>query len=191
MLRETVDSHTAHVRAHRYSLYRFCACLLKSWLVYSILINDLRLRSDHPAGGKSCPNIIAFPPRSASLSLIHLNLILIASRHCRSPWQSCKSHSRISFRPETFCWRTARLNYGLYSPYMAACGAALHFNRALVYSWGHTQGENPTVTLWVSPRDKNCFFNWNSRFSRQIRSDGLSKAQPCVTVIGKGQNKYW
>ena len=37
----------------------------------------------------------------------------------------------------------------------------------------------------------NCSSNWNSRFTRQIRSDGLSKAGPCVIVIGKRQNKYW
>lgn len=48
------------------------------------------------------------------------------------------------------------LKIWLLFPHMAARGAALHFNRALVYSLGHThthtEGENHTVTL-SSPRE--------------------------------------
>lgn len=74
-------------------------------------------------------------------------------------------------------------------PHGCMGGAPLHFNRALAYSAGHTRGDDHTASQ-SSPPEIKCFSNRNSRFTRQIRCDGLSKAGPCVIVIGKGQDKY-
>lgn len=100
----TATNKCIHTHTHyRYSCYRLSVWLAGCFL----LINGWAVRSD----GRGCgggegrsPALTSFlTGRSASLSLIQVNLSPDSIARCRPRWQSSTSLARITFPPQTFC----------------------------------------------------------------------------------------
>lgn len=123
-----------------------------------------------------------YPPLSASWSLIHLNLILIASSAVSMPG-GVVSLSKISLSSETFWWRREqRKIWPLF--FMVTWGGlpCILTEKKRTNTWLH-------FCPFLPFEDKNVL-KWNSKFTRQIRCGSLSKAKPCVIVMGKRQYRY-
>lgn len=125
------------------------------------------------------------------MSLIHLNLILIASSAVGWPGRAVSLAGELAFFQKHFADRECRLKYGLHTPHGCMGWAALHFNRALVYSCGYTQGENHTVVQSCPAlKIKTAPLTETQDLPDKLEVMGLTKAGSCVTLIAKTQNKY-
>lgn len=122
-----------------------------------------------------------YPPLSASWSLIHLNLIPIASSAVGQPGRVVSLTVKLAFLQKHFADRE---NSGKIWPlfFMGTWGGL----PCILTENTRTNTELHFYPFFFLPlRDKN-FFKWNSRFTRQIRCGSLSKAKPCVIVMEKG-----